>query len=93
MNTPQRPPNEQHEPGEYEIRIAGHVNPRWSERFDGLHLTHAADGTTTIHGPVVDQAALHGLLRSVRDLGLPLISVRRVEPDPTDAVPPTDEPR
>lgn len=84
MSTAPRPPGEPQESGQpaiYEIRIAGHVDARWSERFDGLSLTHATDGTTTIHGPVVDQAALHGLLRSVRDLGLPLISIRRVEPD------------
>ena len=84
MSTAPQPPGEQYEPGQpgtYEIRIAGHVNARWSDRFGGLTLTHLDDGTTTISGPVVDQAALHGLLRSVRDLGLPLISVRRVELD------------
>jgi hypothetical protein len=67
--------------GHYEIRLKGHLGPRWASWFDGLTLTTCSDGTTTIHGPVVDQAALHGLLQRVRDLGLPLISVTRDEPD------------
>jgi hypothetical protein len=66
--------------GSYEIRIKGHLNARWAARFDGLSLRHESDGTTTIHGPVVDQAALHGLLQRVRDLGLPLIAVMQVDP-------------
>ena len=53
--------------------------------FDGLSLARLSDGTTVIHGPVVDQAALHGVLRKVRDVGLPLVSVIRVEPDDSDA--------
>jgi hypothetical protein len=64
---------------QYEIRITGHLDPRWGARFDGLTLTAEGDGTTTIHGPVVDQAALHGLLQTLRDLGLTLISVRQLE--------------
>ena len=68
--------------GRYEIRLKGHLDTRWAAWFDGLTLTTCSDGTTTIHGPVVDQSALHGLLQRVRDLGLPLISVTRVEPDP-----------
>ena len=72
----------------YEIRLRGRLDPRWSDWFDGLALTTATDGTTTLHGPVVDQAALHGLLQRLRDLSLPLISVNQVEPvpDPTDAL-------
>ena len=69
-------------PGRYEIRLKGHLDARWATWFDGSTLTTCSDGTTTIHGPVVDQAALHGLLQRVRDLGLPLISVTRDEPDP-----------
>ncbi len=64
-----------HEPGLYEIRVKGYLDSRWADWFDGLSLTHENEGTTTLYGQVVDQAALHGLLRKVRDLGLPLISV------------------
>ena len=73
------------EGGSYEIRIKGHLNARWAVRFDGLSLRHESDGTTTIHGPIVDQAALHGLLTKVRDIGLPLVSVARVDPSGSDA--------
>ena len=74
----------QHTPGQYEIRIKGHLDALWAAWFDGLKLTPKCDGTTIIHGPVVDQAALHGLLRRVRDLGLPLLSVTQIEPDQPD---------
>jgi hypothetical protein len=67
--------------GHYEIRIEGHLETRWAAWFDGLALTHETDGTTVLHGPVVDQAALHGLLQKVRDLGLPLVSVIDVASD------------
>jgi hypothetical protein len=67
--------------GRYEIRLKGHLDSRWATRFDGLALTIHADGTTTIHGTVVDQSALHGLLQKVRDIGLPLMSLTRVEAD------------
>ena len=77
--------------GRYEIRLKGHLDTRWAAWFDGLTLTNCSDGTTVIHGPVVDQSALHGLLQKVRDVGLPLISVTRVEPDQPD--PPTSETR
>ena len=66
------------EPGRYEIRLQGHLEARWAAWFDGLRLTHESDGTTVIRGSVADQAALHGLLGKVRDLGLPLIAVTRV---------------
>ena len=66
-----------HEPGWYEIRLKGHLDERWAERFEGLHFSHD-DGTTVLFGPVVDQAALYGLLRTVRDLGLPLVSVMEI---------------
>jgi hypothetical protein len=69
------------EAGRYEIRVKGHLGSRWAAWFDGLTLTHDGDGTTRIHGPVIDQAALHGLLQKVRDLGLPLVSVTRAEPN------------
>ena len=59
----------------YELRIAGHLDPRWSTWFDGLTVTHEDDGTTTLRGAVRDQSELHGLLAKVRDLGTALISV------------------
>jgi hypothetical protein len=77
--------------GRYEIRLTGHLHSRWAAWFDGLILTNESDGTTTIHGVVADQAALHGLLQKVRDVGLPLVSVTRVEPHRPDA--PSTEPR
>jgi hypothetical protein len=66
----------------YEIRLGGHLEPRWAAWFDGMALIQQSDGTTVIHGPVIDQAALHGLLQRVRDLGLPLLAVTRLDPDP-----------
>ena len=70
--------------GWYEIRLKGHLDARWAGWFAGLSFTHARDGITILAGPVVDQAALHGLLRKVRDLGLPLLSVMGVEPGQTN---------
>ena len=75
--TPKRA--DQHQPGMYEIRIQGHLAPRWAERFGVPDLAHEADGTTIIRRIVADQAALHGLLQTVRDLGLPLVSVSRID--------------
>jgi hypothetical protein len=65
----------------YEIRVQGLLDSRWAARFEGMTLHTRADGTTLIAGPVVDQAALHGLLRTLRDIGLPLLAVNRVAPD------------
>ncbi len=75
---------EYHEPGRYELRLKGHLDARWAERFDGLSFSHDSNGTTILAGPVVDQAALYGVLRTVRDLGLPLLSVIQVDPTQTD---------
>ena len=66
----------------YEIRLQGHLDPRWAALFDGLRLSQESHGITLLAGPVIDQGALHGLLRKVRDIGLPLISVTHVEPNP-----------
>ena len=64
------------DPERYEIRVTGHLAPRWAAIFDGMTLTTQDDGTTVIGGPVADQSALHGLLRKLSDLGLPLVSVK-----------------
>ena len=74
--------------GRYDIRIQGHLANRWAARLDGMTLSHDSDGTTLLSGEVIDQAALHGLLNQVRDLGLQLLSVTQVVPAaPTDALP------
>ena len=65
----------------YEIRLKGHLEARWVKWFDGLAITLDENGNTLLSGPVVDQAALHGLLKKVRDVCLPLLSVNSVEPD------------
>ena len=64
----------------YEIRLKGHLDARWADQFEHLSFTHASDGTTILAGPIVDQAALYGLLRKVRDLGPPLIAVNLIDP-------------
>jgi hypothetical protein len=69
------------EPARYELRVQGVLEPRWSAWFEGLQVTSDQGGQTVIAGPVTDQAALHGLLAKIRDLGLPLVSVRRLDPD------------
>ena len=70
-----------HDP-QYEIRVEGHLGSRWAAWFDGLSLTNEDDGTTVIRGPVVDQAALHGLLQKLRDVGIPLVSLTQIPPTP-----------
>jgi len=64
----------------YQIRIKGHLDSQWTGWFQGLTITREEDGSTLLTGPVVDQAALHGLLKKVRDLGMPLVSVSPLEP-------------
>ena len=81
------PTTDPSQPPVYQIRIRGHLGPRWADWFEGLTITLEANGDTLLTGPVVDQAALHGLLRRVRDLGLPLLSVIRLEPGHADALP------
>lgn len=74
MNHPSQPT-----PGwRYQIKVEGHLNPTWSEWFEDLTLTSDPDGSTALTGAVVDQAALHGLLIKIRDLGLTIISVERM---------------
>ena len=80
MSEPHASPQDHHEPGCYEIRLKGHLDARWADQFEYMRFTHASDGTTILAGPLVDQAALYGVLRKVRDLGLPLIAVNLVDP-------------
>lgn len=68
----------------YEIKVEGHLGPEWTDWFGGLTITPEEDGETLLTGPMIDQAALHGLLKKVRDLGLPLLSVNPVEPGQPD---------
>jgi hypothetical protein len=82
MSASQAPRGDHPGPDRYEVRVKGHLAGRWAAWFDGLTLTPQSDGTTLIEGPVVDQAALHGLLQKVRDTGMPLVSVEHVEPAP-----------
>jgi hypothetical protein len=72
--------NDLDQPMVYQIRIKGHLGPQWADWFGGLSITLEDNGETLLTGPVVDQAALYGLLRKVRDLGMPLISAVRVKP-------------
>ena len=67
-----------YDPEYYEIRIKGHLDAARIERFEALSFSLISDGTTVLYGPIIDQAALHGILRKVRDLGLPLISVNQI---------------
>ena len=73
------------QPMVYQIRIQGHLGSEWTDWFEGLTITLEDNGETLVTGPVVDQAALHGLLRKVRDLGMPLLAVNRAYPGQADA--------
>ncbi|HZT98217.1 MAG TPA: hypothetical protein VFA10_01075 [Ktedonobacteraceae bacterium] len=68
----------------YEIRLQGHLDQRWSAWFDGLAISYASDGSTLLRGPIIDEAALHGVLLKVRDLALPLLAMSRVTDNPAD---------
>jgi hypothetical protein len=72
-------------PAVYQIRLKGHLGSQWADWFGGLTITLEEDGDTLLTGPVIDQAALFGLLKKVRDLGMPLVSVSPLEPGPADA--------
>ena len=72
--------NKHDQPMVYQIRVKGHLGRQWTNWFEGLTITLEDNGDTILTGPVVDQAALHGLLRKVRDLGIPLISAIHVNP-------------
>ena len=80
--------NSEIDPGQplvYQIRIKGHLGREWTDWFGGLAITLEDNGETLLTGPLIDQAALHGLLRKVRDLGVPLLSVNRVKPGEAEA--------
>ena len=78
---------ESDEPRLYEIRVEGHLDDRWGDWLGGMTITLADNGETLLTGRVIDQAALHGLLKKVRDLGLPLISVNRMKPSQNETHP------
>jgi hypothetical protein len=85
MANERNPTTEPRELMVYQIRVTGHLDSEWSDWFEGLSITLEDNGETLLSGPVADQAALHGLLRKVRDLGLPLLSVIRLQPAQVDA--------
>ena len=78
MSNDPDPTTEPGQPPVFQIRLKGHLGSQWTDWFEGLTVTLAEDGETLLTGPVADQAALHGLLKKVRDLGMPLVSVNRV---------------
>ncbi len=80
MTADSGPGRDENRPVVYEIKIKGHVSRRWAGWFDGLAIILEADGSTRLIGPVADQAALHGFLKKVRDLGAPLLSVNAIDP-------------
>ena len=85
MANKRNPKSNPNQPMVYQIRIKGHLGSQWTDWFEGLTIKLEDNGDTLLTGPVVDQAALHGLLKKVRDLGVPLLSVNRVEPRQADA--------
>ena len=70
------------QPKVFQFRIQGHLSQQWQDWFEGLIATLEEDGNTLLSGPVLDQSALHGILKKIRDLGMPLLSVNSVDPDP-----------
>ena len=85
MSNSLNPKTDPGQPMVYQIRIKGHLGREWTDWFGGLTITALDNGETLLTGPVVDQAALHGVLRKVRDVGMPLLSVIRVTPGQADA--------
>jgi hypothetical protein len=85
MSNERNPETHPGQPMVYQIRIKGHLGRQWTDWFGGLSITLEDNGDTLLTGPVVDQAALHGLLRKVRDLGMPLLAVIQLQPDQANA--------
>jgi len=81
-NKHNNPAHDADQPRVYRIRIGGHLSPQWADWFEGLSITLEENGNTLLAGPVIDQAALYGILKKVRDLGVPLLSVNSVGPGP-----------
>ena len=86
MSKQRKPRPDALEPQVYAIRVQGHLGREWTDWFEGLAITLQEGGDTLLTGPVVDQAALHGLLKRVRDLGLTLVSIRRLKSSQVDAM-------
>jgi hypothetical protein len=84
MSNQQNLPHDSPQPVMYQIRIKGHLGPQWIDWFNGLTITIEENGNTLLTGEVVDQAALHGILKKVRDLGMPLLSVNSVDSTQAD---------
>jgi len=84
MSNELEPKTNSDQPVVYQIRIKGHLGRQWTDWFEGLTITLEEDGNTLLTGPVIDQAALHGLLKKVRDLGMPLVSVSPIESGQAD---------
>jgi hypothetical protein len=83
MSSELNPKNDPIQPVVYQIRIKGHLGSQWTDWFEGMAIMLEEDGDTLLTGPVIDQAALHGLLKKVRDLGMPLVSVSPVKSSPS----------
>ena len=83
MSNELEPKSTPSQPAVYQIRLKGHLDSQWTDWFDGLTITLEEDGDTLLTGPLVDQSALHGLLKKVRDLGMPLVSVSQVQSNET----------
>ena len=84
MSNKRGPHAEADQPMIYQIRIRGHLGRQWVDRFEALRITLEDDGSTLLTGPVVDQAALHGLLRKIRDLGVTLLSINSIDASPPE---------
>ncbi|HSB03029.1 MAG TPA: hypothetical protein VLE49_20430 [Anaerolineales bacterium] len=93
MSSESRQKNEPNQPIVYQIRLKGHLDDQWTDWFGGLTITLEENGDTLLTGPVVDQAALFGLLKKVRDLGLPLVSIDCVEPGKQESQRPNSDHR